>query len=141
MSAAAVVKALAPMWPTLRKYALQIGRWLIETIAEEGLRGLVIYMRQRVKVFARRKARVVARRRRNKSKRGKRFEVENWRVRWLSGRIRRWNTAIAWLQSKAAAKLKGKLIDLAVERAKREIPEEAPDEDFARWRRRQRKSS
>ena len=127
MSAAAATAALVQMWPSLRRSLLEIGRWLLEVIADEGVRGLIIYMRQRVKVFRRRLRRVLKRRAHSK-----------WRVKWLDGRITRWGRAIAWLSGSQASKLKGKVVGLAIDRATREIPTEAPDEVFARWRRRQR---
>lgn len=130
VSTAAATAVLAALWPGLRKALLAIGRWLLDTIADEGVKGLAIYMRQRVKVFAKRIARVKARRRRA------RFRI-HWRVRWLTLRIARWRQAIRWLTSTAAAKLKGRVVGLAIDRATREIPEDAPDEIFSRWRRRQ----
>ncbi len=139
MSTVAVARVLTGLWPALRNLLLKIGRWLIETIAEEGIGGLIVYMRQRVRVFGRRIVRVKARRSRMKSKRGPRYKIENWRVLWLQGRVKRWRTAIAWLQSKAAERLRGYVIAKAVARAQDEIPEEAPDEDFSRWLRKARR--
>ena len=126
MSTAAATAVLAALWPGLRKALLAIGRWLLNTIADEGVKGLAIYMRQRVKVFRRRLTRVVTRKR-----------YSEWRARWLNSRILRWEGAIKWLTSTAAAKLKGRVVGLAMERATREVPEDAPDELFSRWRRRQ----
>lgn len=123
MTAAAILTAL---WPGLRRVLLAIGRWLMGVIRDEGVKFLAGYMRQRVHVFRKRLAKVVARRH------------AKWRPRWLRGRIRRWNYAIAWLQSKHAAKLKGEVLRAADHKATYLIPEEAPGESFGRWRRQQR---
>lgn len=122
MTTAAILKAI---WPGLRRVLLRIGRWLLNALADEGLRGLVSYMRQRVKVFRRRLAKILKRRH------------SKWRPKWLRGRIARWLGAIRWLQGKRAAKLKGRVLDYAQRFAEDTIPEDAPDESFARWRRRQ----
>jgi hypothetical protein len=122
MTTTAILQAI---WPGLRRVLLRIGRWLLRTIADEGLRWLISYMRQRVRVFQARLKRVLARRH------------SKWRPKWLRGRIRRWRNAISWLKSKRAAKLKGRVLDAAQRMAERTIPEEAPDESFSRWRRRQ----
>jgi hypothetical protein len=113
------------MWPGLRRVLLRIGRWLLRTIADAGIKGLIIYMRQRVRVFARRLGRVLHRKRHSL-----------WRVSWLRGRIRRWKAAIRWLQGRQAQRLKGRVLKAAMKRAAQEIPDQAPDEDFGRWKRR-----
>jgi hypothetical protein len=132
MSAAAATAVLVKMWPGLRRSLLSIGRWLLDVIVDEGVKGLLVYMRQRVKVFGRRLRRVLKRRVSPK------WRVGCWRAKWLRGRIARWRRAIAWLGGAQATKLKGRIVGLAIARATREIPTEAPDEVFARWRRRQR---
>lgn len=122
MTTTAILQAI---WPGLRRVLLRIGRWLLRTIADEGLRGLISYMRQRVRVFQARLKRVLGR------------KHSKWRPKWLRGRIARWRNAITWLGSKRAAKLKGRVLEAAEKMAERLIPEEAPGESFARWRRRQ----
>lgn len=123
MTAAAILTAL---WPGLRRVLLNIGRWLLRVIAEQGIRFLNLYMRQRIRVFHSRLTRVLAR------------SHSKWRPKWLRGRIARWHRAITWLQSQHAAKLRGEVLSMAERKAAKLIPDEAPGESFGRWRRQQR---
>lgn len=141
MSAAAVTRVVASLWPQLRSILLNLGRWVIERLARRGLARLRYYMEDKIEDFERRVARVSARRRRIKVKRGPRYDVENWRVLWLRSRIKRWKLALKWLSSSRAEKLRGKAIDMAAARAERQIPEQAPGEDFRKWLREKRKAS
>lgn len=142
MSTAAITRVLADLWPSLRGLLLKLGRWILERLARKGLDRLRYYMDDKIDDFQRRLSRLVARRKRVKTRRGRRFEIENWRVHWLRGRIKRWRLALKWLsESTQAQKLKGEVIDLALERARREIPEHAPDEDFTKWLRKRRKAA
>lgn len=111
---------LSAVWGPLRRVLLNIGRWLLGALAEEGTSGLRSYMRQRVRVFERRKKRARAKLRRE----------------WLAGRIGRWKRAIKWLEGKDAKRMTGDVIDAAMKRADEEIPEEAPEESFTKWERR-----
>jgi hypothetical protein len=70
----------------LIRIARAIGRWIVEHLLEHGREMLIGYMVGKVGDFRRRLAR--AKRPRRKT--------------WLTGRIRRWNAAIAWLRKNAA---------------------------------------
>ena len=109
------MKVAAAMWPTARKILLAIGRWLVSKVRKFGAQKLAAYMELRVDVFEER----LGRARRNRRK------------KWLRGRIRRWNAAIAWLRSNAR-KLNKKVADeidkLAIGAR---IPTRVPVERFA----------
>jgi len=123
MNALAILRAL---WPALRRILVAIGRWVLDALADEGLRGLISYMRQRVKVFRRRLKRRLKRRRKPKLL-----------IKFVRGRISRWCKAVRWLQGAEAKKLKGKVLKFAIDEAERRIPEESPLESYGRWKRRQ----
>lgn len=117
MTSTVAMTILSELWPTLRKHVLSIGRWLLRVAVRHGRDGLAVYMECRVEVFDERLKRAKSKQRR----------------RWLRGRIRRWSIVIAWLHGREAENFTEKVIDLAHERAKREIPAIGPDESFGRW--------
>lgn len=71
----------------LIKWAIAIGRRLINWLARKAIRLLVPWMRERVEVFRIRLARAKTDR----------------RQRWLEGRIKRWTLAANWLERHATA--------------------------------------
>lgn len=140
MSAAAIASIVATLWPKLRGILLNLGRWILDRWSRKGLDRLRYYMDDKIEDFERKLARVSARRKRMKNKRGARYEVENWRLLWLRSRIKRWKLALRWLEGPQAERLRGKAIDFAKARAEREIPEQAPDDDFKKWLKRRKAS-
>lgn len=115
MTASAILLAL---WPSVRRILGRLGRWVIALVARKGVQGVATYLEMRTEVFAsrRRKARAKLRR------------------RWLAGRIQRWRAAARWLRSEEGGRFRGKVVELAAERAARELPEHADGETFDRWR-------
>lgn len=123
MSTSALV--LVKFWPALRRVLMSIGRWLLETVARRGPGFAVGYCHERILVFRKRLKRAASR----------------LRKKWLRSRIRRWGRAAVWFRSKEATQLTGNVVQLAMKKADRAIPEDAPDESFRRWARRQRRAA
>lgn len=99
----------------LLAFARAIGRWLLERLARRGANMLIGYMAGKIDDFARRKDAA--------AKRG-----NERRVRWLTGRIRRWTSARNWL-IKHEAEASIRVAKEAMELAKRAgIPVVAPGE-------------
>lgn len=94
-----------------------IGRWVLDDLVSYGVDALIGYMRVRIGVFGKRRAR---------AKRDR-------RKRWLAGRIKRWTTAMRWLEKRRDA-LTRKTVRLVREGAReavRRIPERSRLERFA----------
>lgn len=110
---------LSSIWRSLYRVMSRLGRWVLERIAKRGVARIADYLEERAAVIAQRKTRV-------------RTEL---RKRWLTARIKRWRAAAQWLRGDQGCKLQGEVIDLAVERAKQELPPQAIEESFERWKR------
>lgn len=113
MSVAAATKIAGALWPAFRKLLKQIGRWLIRVMARRGLRNLLGYMACRVDVYEARLGRARTKRRK----------------RWLTGRIRRWNAAMAWLK-KHSPRIRVETVR-AFEKLSEKMPDRVPLERFA----------
>jgi hypothetical protein len=110
---------LAGLWPTLSKFLLRIGRWLLDVVLEEGRTGLAVYMRMRVRVLKRRRAR---------------FRKTRPRHKWLTTRITWWAKAAKWLEGQEAKRLSRRVAEEAQKRAARELDGAEPEwENFGRW--------
>jgi len=103
----------------LIRIARAIGRWILRRIIARGVDRLIGYMDGKIDDFRRRRARVKAERRHV----------------WLAGRIRRWTTALRWLERRRA-EIGEKLVRLVDDEAGKLLPMVANDESYTRWSRR-----
>jgi hypothetical protein len=110
---------LVALWPSIRRILGKLGRWVIDMVSRKGAAVVAGYLELRTEVFERRRTKARSQVRRS----------------WLVGRIRRWKAAARWLRGTEGQKLRGKVVDLAVERAQRELAEHATEESFKRRRR------
>lgn len=111
----------------LLKYAREIGGWIVRAAVEHGAEAVASYMRMRARgVLAARLVRIERRRFTTWRKR---------RIKWLSGRIARWESAAEWLDANAqqlgedASKVSEELAPHL-----RQLPAFAPGERFSPWR-------
>lgn len=103
----------------LIRIARAIGRWILRRIIAKGIDRLVGYMDGKIDDFERRLGRAKTER----------------RTRWLTGRIRRWTNALAWLERRRAA-ISAKLVRFVDDEVGSRIPTVANDESYTRWCRR-----
>ena len=117
MSTAAILTTAVALWPSLRRVLVRVGRWLIRRVVNHGVERVLGFMQVRIETFR-------GRRERARSPR---------RTRWLTGRIRRWTQAMAWLRARASqlqAKVAAEL-DAMAESAR--LPWDADGEIYERW--------
>lgn len=100
----------------LIRIATALGRWILRRVSRRGIERVLGYMDGKIEDFKRRLRRARA----------------DWRIRWLRGRIKRWQLAMRWLERRRRQITKT-IVDAVDREMSKRLAMVAPGERFDQW--------